>query len=118
MLGCLGGLFIHLVIGSLYQWGILSIYFTSYFRGIDNSVNLESTAIGFPLMMVFIGLTMRAGLYLSSLTHPLIVLAAGQVLSALSIFVSSYMTHIWLFFLFYGILFGLIAGLSFMIPIF
>lgn len=114
----MGGLLIHLVIGSLYQWGIVSIYFTSYYRYLDKSVTLESTAIAFPLMMACIGLTMRVGLYLSNMSHPLIVMTAGQVLCALSIFASSYMTHIWLFFLFYGIIFGIIAGMSFMIPIF
>ena len=41
----------------------------------------------------------------------------GQVLQALCIFISSYMETFWLFILFYGILFGLVAGNSFMVPI-
>lgn len=32
ILGCVGGMFIQLVIGSLYQWGIVNIYLTSYFH--------------------------------------------------------------------------------------
>ena len=32
LLGCLGGLFIHLVISSLYQWGTINIYVTSYYK--------------------------------------------------------------------------------------
>ena len=60
---------------------------------------------------------MRLGLFLAEQTHPLIVLGVNQVLSAAFIFIASYMQDVWLFFLFYGILFGLIAGVSFMIPI-
>lgn len=40
ILGCIGGLFIHLVIGSLYQWGIVSIYITSYYHYSDHAVTL------------------------------------------------------------------------------
>jgi len=41
----------------------------------------------------------------------------GQILQALCIFIASYMQTFWLFILFYGILFGLVAGNSFMVPI-
>jgi len=41
----------------------------------------------------------------------------GQILQALCIFISSYMQTFWTFILFYGILFGLFAGNSFMVPI-
>lgn len=32
ILGCIGGLLIHLIISSLYQWGIINTYVTSYFK--------------------------------------------------------------------------------------
>jgi hypothetical protein len=32
IMACVGGLFIHLVIGSFYQWSMVSIYFTSYHK--------------------------------------------------------------------------------------
>jgi hypothetical protein len=53
----------HLVIGSLYQWGIINIYITSYHKISDNSVTLEGNAIAFPIMMLCIGITMRLGLF-------------------------------------------------------
>jgi hypothetical protein len=31
-LGCLGGLFVHLVIGAYFQWGFINVYITSYYR--------------------------------------------------------------------------------------
>ncbi len=37
------------------------------------------------------------------------------ILQAGFVFVSSYMMHIWGFFTFFGILFGLVAGLNFMV---
>ena len=39
-IGAVGGLFVHLVIGSLYQWGIINIYITAYFRTKEPAVNL------------------------------------------------------------------------------
>jgi hypothetical protein len=32
IIGIFGGLFIQLVVGSVYQWGIINIYVTSYYR--------------------------------------------------------------------------------------
>jgi hypothetical protein len=62
--GCFGGLFIHLVIGSLYQWGIINIYITSYYRTFDDTATLEGNSITFPVMFLCLGVTMRLGLLL------------------------------------------------------
>lgn len=107
----------HLVIGSLYQWGIINIYVTSYFKILDPSVTLESNAVAFPLMMFCYGLTMRIGIHLAEITHPIIVMSSVTVLFSISVFVSSYMSAIWVFLFFYGILFGLFTGMVFMIPV-
>jgi hypothetical protein len=64
-MGCLGGLFVELGIGSLYTWGIINIYVTSYYRLSDPTVTLQQNAVAFPLMMLCQGLTMRLGLYFS-----------------------------------------------------
>jgi hypothetical protein len=82
---------IHLVIGSKYQWGIIKIYITSYYRTIQPEVTLESSAIAFPIMFACVGLTMRLGLFLSEKSHPLIVLGTNQVLSAACLLIASYM---------------------------
>lgn len=44
-------------------------------------------------------------------------MGVGQVLQALCILISSFMETFWMFILFYGILFGIVAGNSFMVPI-
>ncbi len=117
MTACIGGRIFQLITGSLYQWGIINIYVTSYFKTIDSSVTLESNAIAFPIMMFCMGLPMRLGIYLAEITHPMFMLLSCQILLALSVFVSSYMTSMWVFVFFYGILFGLLVGLAFMVPI-
>lgn len=116
-MACIGGMIFQLITGSLYQWGIINIYVTSYFKTIDPSETLESNAVAFPIMMFCMGLPMRFGIYLSEIFHPLIIVLTCQILLSVSIFVSSYMTDMWGFIFFYGILFGLLVGSAFMIPI-
>lgn len=67
-------------------------------------------------MMIALGLTMSLGMRLTKITHPLIVLGISQTLQAVTVLVSSYMKDFWTFQVFYGILFGLIAGVAFIIP--
>lgn len=68
-------------------------------------------------MMFCMGLPMRLGIYLAEISHPMIVIISCQILLSVSVFVASYMTAMWGFFAFYGIIFGLLVGLAFMIPI-
>ena len=66
-LGCVGGFMIHLVIGSLYQWGLINAYFTSYFKiGSYPDLKTKDMIIIFPLMMFCIGITMKLGLDLGA----------------------------------------------------
>lgn len=117
LLGCFGGMFIHLIIGSLYQWGIINIYITSYYRTLDPAVTLESNAVAFPVMMLCIGITMRLGLFLAQHTHPLIIMASVVVGQAGFIFASSFAPNIGSFIVLYGVMFGLFSGFNFMVPL-
>lgn len=110
-------MFIHLIIGSLYQWGIINIYITSYYRTLDSSVTLENNAIAFPVMMLCIGLTMRIGLFLAQCSHSLIVMATVVIFQAAFIFSSSFATNMGSFIVLYGVMFGLFSGLNFMVPV-
>ncbi len=84
----------------------------------DDSLTLEQTSIVSPIMTICSGLTIALGLQLSKIFNPLAVLVVAQVLQAVTVFVSSYMMNFWLFVLFYGIMFGLITGIGFMVPIY
>lgn len=41
----------------------------------------------------------------------------NTILLAALVFISSFMNNFWLFALFYGILFGIVAGLTYMLPV-
>lgn len=84
---------IHLIISSLYQWGIINTYVTSYYKVTsDPNITLEGNAIVFPTMMISIGLTMRLGLFLSKKFGVLPVLYICNVACSACVFASSYMT--------------------------
>ncbi len=68
-------------------------------------------------MMFMYGLTMRIGIYLADISHPIIVMLAVTVGFSGAVFISAYMTSMWVFLFFYDILFGLLIGMTFMIPI-
>lgn len=91
-IGCLGGLFIHLVISSLYQWGTINIYVTSYYKTTqDPSITLEGNAVIFPAMMLSIGFTMRLGRFLAKTVGVIKTLYLSNILCAASVFISSFM---------------------------
>lgn len=68
-------------------------------------------------MMFCYGLTFRVGIYLTEIIHPIIVLSVVTVLYSATVFVASFMNEIWGFIALFGILFALIIGMTFMIPI-
>ena len=75
-------------------------------------------------MMISIGLTVRLGLFLAKHVGVLITLYLCNFFTSAMILISSFMPNFYGndqnylgFIAFYGIIFGLIAGLTFMIPI-
>lgn len=63
------------------------------------------------------GLTMRLGLYFAEKTHPIISTLTCIISLSAIVFISSFMTNIWAFIVLYGIIFGLLVGLIFMVPV-
>lgn len=52
----------HLVLGSVYQWGIINVYISSYFSLAEGKTqSLTVNGAVFPAMMSCIGLGMRFG---------------------------------------------------------
>lgn len=68
-------------------------------------------------MMLCIGLTMRLGIFIISKIHTLILLTIVVVCQSGLIFASSYLVTMTAFIIIYGVLFGLVSGLNFMLPI-
>mgnify|MGYP000912513799 CR=1 FL=1 len=63
------------------------------------------------------GLTMRLGLYFAEKTHPIISTFTCIICFSATVFLSSFLTNIWAFIVLYGIVFGLLVGLVFMVPV-
>lgn len=115
----LGGCLVHLVLGSFYLWGNINIYVTSYYRiHSNNSLTTTITSALFCLMLLGISVGFFFGLPLSKKIGFRLASAIETFLIAFSIFLSSYMENFWLFVLFYGICFGLLSGLLYIVPIF
>lgn len=113
-----GGCLIHLVLGSFYLWGVINVYVTSYFRlHSDSSLKIEMTSFLFSVMLLAISIGFFFGLPLSKYFGYRLTVFIMSFLIAVCVFVSSYMPNFWLYMVFYGILFGFLNGLIYMIPI-
>lgn len=120
MLGCLGGMMLHLVVGSVYQWGIINVYVTSYYSLVETPQSLTTNAVVFPVMMFSIGLTMKLGNFVASkvgtpyMTMVLSIIMAGLVFASSysKIFVGNPVSNIG-FVMLYGVMFGLFGGMCF-----
>ena len=104
--------------GAFYLWGALNIYITSYFRLLnDPNLSLNITGGVFPVMNLFLNASMFFGLVLAEKIGYRVSMLANCILLAACVFVSSFMPNFWLFALFYGVFFGILAGLTYMLPV-
>jgi hypothetical protein len=83
--GLMGGFFIHLIVGAIYRWNMITGYIGLYY-GTSNE-----TSVGAPLVMLCAGLTMRLGFKLSNTFGSKWVIVIGIVASTLSIITASAM---------------------------
>ena len=120
IMGCLGGMLLHLIVGSIYQWGILNVYISSYYSVIEKPQTLSVNAVVFPVMMTCVGFTMKLGNVLALKVGTPFLTMGATVLMALLVFLSSYVKVFAGircknsgFVILYGVLFGLLGGLVF-----
>ncbi|KAL4508394.1 hypothetical protein ABPG72_003698 [Tetrahymena utriculariae] len=120
ILAILGGFLIHLTCGTLYMWGVINIYVTSYLRlngNPDLSIDLGSGI--FPFMMVAVACGVPVGMkaikYVGSTR---IVCYVCSLIASLCIFLVSFAQVFWLFVIIYGIIFGFFTGIMYMVPIY
>ena len=53
-LSILGGILIHIVLGTVYLWGNIKIYITSYYRlGENPDLSISSSSLVFPFWFLF-----------------------------------------------------------------
>lgn len=118
ILAIIGGIFIHLTIGSFYLWGSLRMYVMSYFYIYNHNLNYNLVNIVFPLMTTFNAIMMPFGTKLLQLLGSRkAAFIEGSFLS-LGVFISSFTKTFYLFFIFYAVFFGLMMGMLYMIPVY
>lgn len=83
--GLFGGFLIHLVVGAIYRWNMITGYIGLYY-GTSNE-----TPVGAPLVMLCAGITMRLGFKLSGTFGSRWVIVVGIVASTLSVIIASTM---------------------------
>jgi len=113
----LGGILVHLVLGTFYMWGTISLYVASWLRAEDPSIDISIVKMVFPFMNLAMNITMYYGLVLGAKIGPRRLCMIGISLIALFTFVSSWITNFAGFLMLYGIGVGLANGLIYMIPI-
>ncbi|EGR29136.1 major facilitator superfamily protein, putative [Ichthyophthirius multifiliis] len=116
----LGGFTMHLACGALYMWGTLNVYITSYFRLVDDpTLSIETGASIFPVMMCCVATGMPLGVRAVKRFRSarLYCYCAGAA-ATFCIYISSFVLSFYQFILIYGIMFGIITGTMYYIPIY
>jgi len=113
----LGGVCIHLVLGTFYLWGAIAIYVTSYLRDFDDSITISLLLSISPLTVIGLNLGLFFGVPLSEKVGPRKVLAAGICLISLVVFLASFAKSFIMLAALYGFAFGFFNGVLYMIPV-
>lgn len=88
----IGSFLLHLIIGSLYRWGMINPYITSFYKITSNpDLQTRKDAIGAPLAMFCIGLTIQFGSKAANKIGTSLTLLISVVGSSGFIFLSSKM---------------------------
>jgi len=84
--GLIGAFLIHLIVGAIYRWNMITGYVGIYFDT-DNE-----TPIGAPLAMLCAGITMRLGFKLSNTHGSGLVMCVAMIMAILATILASKMT--------------------------
>ena len=119
ILNIIGGILIHITLGSLYNWGNIGIYIVSYYR-LHFNPTLSVTEAG--LFLFYIPLVMNFGIICGvKLANKIGFKKAtllGISLFSGSEFLSSYAPNFYIFSAAYGIVPAFSVGMAYMLPIY
>lgn len=112
-----GGISVLIVLGSLYTFGAIIPYISSYLYYKGEDVSSLQLSIVFTLAIIMINFGMPIGSYASQyLSNRVLSIISIISLSAV-VFITSYLTTFIMFTLIYGILNGLSIGFGYMSPL-
>jgi len=107
----------HLALGTIYCWGNMTTYVTSYLRKFDESLTYKQTLLVFALATVGQAMTMFLGGLSYQKLGPRWSALIGSVFVSGSVALSSTMTHIVPFALLDGLVFGVGVGIAYVSPL-
>jgi hypothetical protein len=117
--GLFGAFCLHLIVGSLFRWGIINPYITSFYKITTNhDLQTGKDAIGSPLAMLSIGLTIQLGGKIAKKIGTFSTLLVSVICCSGFIFIASKMPYFFLFVFFHNVAFCLSAGMLFSSPIY
>lgn len=112
-----GGALIHLVIGTFYLWGAISLYVASWLRSYDDSISIDLVKSIFPFMMLTINVMPSFGIKLAEKIGFKVSLTINIIIYSLAVFLCSFITNFWGFFVVYAFVGGVSNGLIYMVPV-
>ncbi|MHA1339148.1 MAG: OFA family MFS transporter [Promethearchaeota archaeon] len=113
----IGAVLIQLALGTIYCWGNLTTYLTSYIRITEPNVLYGDTIYIFAVGLMAFAITMIFSGQLQQKIGPMKVGMIGGVLVSLGVILSSFMTNLTGFLITYGVLFGVGIGFAYVCPI-
>lgn len=116
-LGLVGGICIHMVIGTVYLIGNISVYLVSYLRLQGEDVTLQDAVLLLPLNFVGTTLSLYLGAKLTHRIGPRWTTLIGNMIACGVTFLASFFKTFWLFCVVYAFGFGVGDGISYMAPL-
>ena len=111
------GFALHFVLGNFYLWGSISTYTTSYLNQAGHDVTKDDAGLVFPFTFFAINVGTPFGVGLANYFGWKKYIFVASILMGLSVIISSFVVGtFFLFILFYGICFGLLVGVLYMVP--
>ena len=113
----ISGCTIELVVGSIFTWGSIAPYITSYYRLHDESVTMDSTFLVLPFQMLLACIVMYFGGYLNTFLHPRWMHLIATISSSGGLIAASETKNYTMFLIFYGTGLSVALGIAFVTPL-
>ncbi|KAL4478658.1 hypothetical protein ABPG74_006893 [Tetrahymena malaccensis] len=120
ILTLIGGFFLMLMNGSIFLWGTLNVYITSYFRQKnDPDLSLNIGGALFPLMTACLATGIPLGIkFIKLFGQARYSLLLNTIITSLMVILSSYAEKFYQFAIIYGVINGIAAGSIYFVPIY
>ncbi|CAK89915.1 unnamed protein product (macronuclear) [Paramecium tetraurelia] len=117
IISLIGGVILHIELGTFYVWGSISPYVCAWMREKDKDVTLNFMAIIFPILGIITMSVLSFGIKIAEKIGFKVTIGIGSFTIALAFLIISFIQHIGGFIAVYCIMVGISGGLLYMLPI-